>query len=713
MTRFKQLRQQFASLGQGGSSRLLILIAGFLLVLMLTPAISTAFSQPPAGGHWDELRSIPAADLGLSQPVGLSYSPAAGLFFALEGKDNKRAAELAAFTPFEDPAGRHPLAMAASQPLNTAFYEPTGELLALNEEGQALAQVEIGPDGTQSRSSQATRQFSASALRIADPQGMAVDANGGQLYVLDAAGPRIIRIQAGAQHSFDGETAARDGRVQRIRLRSLENVALRGIAFNPSDGHLYIGSPAQQKLYEVTGSGHVVAVYDLGELNLRDSQGMVFAPSADRTDDPDVYHLYLADSGLSGVNANNGHIVELSFEQPAVQARAAMAQASLANTIDTSKASWNPSSPDPAGIAYRPATSGLFITDSEVEENHPDYEGYNVFESTTGGTLVDLCSTTDYSGEPTGAAVNPANGRIYSSNDFREEVYEVNLGADGAYCTNDDTLATLEIRSIYPEIADAEGLAFGNNKLFVSDGTNREVYIIDLGADGVIGGTGTNADTASGHFDTQSLGLNDPEGIEYNPDSGTLFVVSTKKNDTDLQEVTQTGAVVTTYDLGFLGADTRRSGLAYGPGSSHNPGAKSVYIASRGVDNDDVKTENDGKVFEIALGPPGPTLTPSVTATTSGTPTATSTATSSATATATTTSTATATATTTATGTATATATAGPSSTPTVTVTGTPPTPTSTSTPSATPTDGPSPTPTATATPPPNAVYIPVNLDEQ
>jgi hypothetical protein len=81
-----------------------------------------------------------------------------------------------------------------------------------------------------------------------------------------------------------------------------------------------------------------------------------------------------------------------------------------------------------------------------------------------------------------------------------------------------------------------------------------------------------------------------------------------------MQEVTLSGALVNTYDLSaFLGTAKKRSGVAYGPGSSHNSGAKSVYIASRGVDNDTDPNENDGKVYEVALGSSGPNPTPTPT----------------------------------------------------------------------------------------------------
>jgi hypothetical protein len=611
---------------QGRTSRTLLLIGGLVVSLILAPAVSTALSQPPANGHWYDVRSVPAAELGLLNPVGLSYSPAEDLFFALENANGGGAAELTAFTPFEEPAGTTLLASPAAQPLNTAFYGPTGELVALDRQRQQLAQIEIGPRGDRLRSSQDIRQFRTTLLRIANPQGMAVDDEGGRLFILDGNGPRIIRIQADAQHSFDGEAATRDGRVQRTTLHSLRNVALRGIAFNPSNGHLYVASPAEQKIYELTEQGDILSVLDIAELDLRDLQGMVFAPSADLTDDPAIYNLYLADSGLSSDNPNNGHVVELSLQQLAVQEMAAMVQATLVNIIDTSKHRpvnpWNPSSPDPSGIAYRPG-KGLLISDGEVEENHPDYKGFNIFESTTDGNLLSWCSTKGFSNEPIGAAVNPGNGRLYFSDDFHDSVFEINL-VDGVYCNGNDVVTTLDIQTLYPEVNDPEGLAYGQNKLFVSDGVNKEVYLINLGGNGVVGG---GDDTAAGHFDVAIFGLNDPEGIEYNPDAGTLFIVSTTRNDSKMQEVTLSGALVNTYDLSaFLGTAKKRSGVAYGPGSSLNSGAKSVYIASRGVDNDTDPNENDGKVYEVKLGSSGPNPTPTNTPPPGNTPTPTPTA---------------------------------------------------------------------------------------
>jgi hypothetical protein len=175
------------------------------------------------------------------------------------------------------------------------------------------------------------------------------------------------------------------------------------------------------------------------------------------------------------------------------------------------------------------------------------------------------------------------------------------------------------------------------------------------------------------------LGFSDLEGIGYNPDRGTLFIVSTKGNENYLGETTLTGTLIDAFDLSFMGTTPNiRSDVAWAP-SSANPLVKSIYICSRGIDNNSNRLENDGKVWEISI----PSL---ATATPSNTPTVTNTAT--ITNTPTKTSTPTATATPTKTSTPTATATVGPTATftntPTATATATATfTPTVTNTPSA------------------------------
>ena len=119
------------------------------------------------------------------------------------------------------------------------------------------------------------------------------------------------------------------------------------------------------------------------------------------------------------------------------------------------------------------------------------------------------------------------------------------------------------------------------------------VYRVDPGPNGLFDGD----DDQVTSFDTLSFGLDDPEGITYNSDNGTLYVAG-KPTDT-LFVVTTEGALLQTIDISAAHAK-KPSGLAYAP-SSVDPNVMSVYIAARGVDNNSDPDENDGKVYEMLV----------------------------------------------------------------------------------------------------------------
>jgi hypothetical protein len=196
------------------------------------------------------------------------------------------------------------------------------------------------------------------------------------------------------------------------------------------------------------------------------------------------------------------------------------------------------------------------------------------------------------------------------------------------------------------------------------------------------------------------LGVTSPEGIEYNPDTNTLFFGGTPFTQKFILETTTAGVPLLVYDIKTAIGSGDRSGLAFGPRST-NASQTSLYVASRGVDNNTDPNENDGKIYELDLGA-GTVPTPAATGSATVTPTETATTTS--------------TATPTETATPTGTATPGPSPTATNTVTpGPSPTATNTVTPGPSPTatntvtPGPSPTATATITPD-NDLYLPVSV---
>lgn len=121
-----------------------------------------------------------------------------------------------------------------------------------------------------------------------------MDATGKYLYVLDGAGPRLLRVELARWCSGLDATQP-----QIIDLAALGISEARGVTIHPLSGNIYVGNPTAHTLYEVTSSATLVKVYNLSAgrwlINSR-----CFAPQYDPTDDPGQLHLFIADSSVPG-----------------------------------------------------------------------------------------------------------------------------------------------------------------------------------------------------------------------------------------------------------------------------------------------------------------------------------------------------------------------------------------------------------------------------
>lgn len=609
-----------------------------IISLLSFPTLSKALSDSPSG-YLYHVRSIEAADIGISHPVGLAFSTIANAFLIKnEGASQPEidASTLVIVSLGGDRVGSAHPGIAISDALNVAFDERTDSLFMLDQATQEFIQIQTGPPNEELTWSQVIAHLDAEPFEFGNPKGITFDNVNGHLYILDAADPSIIRITPDPVLSLDGPAALRDGRVSQIPLDSLRGQALTGLAYNPNDRHLYTISQEEQALYELNETGQVVSVRDLSEVNLLNPQAMAFAPSGDSTDDPSVMNLYIADSGSVQPNdAVGGAIVELSLIPPTlIELPKAADEATLVRVINAY--AWSPPAPDTAGVDYNPILGRLVVSDSEVEEMPPYFVGVNVYLSTTGGNLTGTCDTIDFSSEPTGVGVNPNNGHIFFTDDGRDEVYEINLGPDSQYCTGDDSLtlfSTLEFNS-----DDPEDVAYGGGYLFVSDGLGTQIYRLSPGVNGVFDGVPPQGDDTVFSFDTESLGLRDPEGIGYHHLRGTIFMVS--RNDEVAVEATIDGTVIQVIDISFANI-LSPSDIGIGPGSQ-TPSELNIYISDRGIDNGQNPNENDGRIYEITIdtppvssatvtnsptrtNTPGPSPTPTRTNTPGLTPTSTNT----------------------------------------------------------------------------------------
>jgi hypothetical protein len=274
-------------------------IATFCIVFVFAGSSVTHAQNDPA---YIGLVRIFDPEFTLPHAFGLAYSPLGDFFLALAGDSAEQPggglANLTMISPFEELVGSANLP-AIANPINLAFDSKANRLLLFDTASQEL--IAIGADSDGYVDPAEMTRFAAEQYGVLNPLGMSVDPQLGTLFILSGADARIVRIEPDAQGGFDGAAALAEGRISQIDLGGLGLGALQGLAFNPADGHLYVLNPAERKLVEVSQAGQLLAARDMSglELQFRDPQGIVFAPSADLTDDPAQMHLFLMDSGLA------------------------------------------------------------------------------------------------------------------------------------------------------------------------------------------------------------------------------------------------------------------------------------------------------------------------------------------------------------------------------------------------------------------------------
>ena len=623
-----------------GSSRILqinILARWFVVAAVLYAAAWNAnVTASDIATQVTQMRIVETGELGIAQVGALAFSPEANLLYVLTPPTaDDESATIATITLHEESVDIQHIPFNGTTTLAMVAYDNEIDQLVVLEGPDRLLEIPVDVDGElkpdQFRSSDVAQ------YGLVQPIDITYNNQNEQLYILDASGPRIVRVEPGTE-GYSGTSVQETGHISTIDLADFALGDLQSMAVNPSDGHIFLLAKNNQQITELTISGTIIATHDLSQFDLHNPQGMVFAPSGDQTDSPDTVSLYLMDSddaisaipptqqgehvvylplitgnGTSGggtipqspaAQTNMGRLYEFSFDShPSVRSAAADIESTLVRTTDTSN--FSPPSPDSAGIAYLTGADHLLISDSEVNEMSI-FEGANLFETSRSGNLLDTGLTTSFSDEPTGVAYNPANQHIFISDDDADQVFEVDPGNDGRYGTSDDTVTSIATSPFGSN--DPEGVTYAPDlgALFIVDGVNNEVYRIDSGNDGLFG----TSDDQITQFDTAVLDVNDPEGIAYDQSNGYLYIVGKPENE--VAEITPGGTLVRRIGIAAANPD-KPAGLAYGPGSQSG---NSLYIVARGVDNNSNSSENDGMMYEVTFpsGSGGGNLPPTVNA---------------------------------------------------------------------------------------------------
>jgi hypothetical protein len=288
----------------------LALILGILFSSLFTPK-SAVFAQV-IRLPFEDISTVYTAEFGVLFPSGFAFWPPSKGFLLWGTQPNTTEVHL--ISNYEDAGGSLNLPVAADNPRNATLNVQTNSLFLLNSTKSELIRVGFDQRGLPNQN---VLRDNVQALGLHQPQGITFDPSNGQLFILDAKGPRIVSVLPHPSQEYDGNAAARDGRIRQISLRGLENILVQGIAFNPKNRHLYVAAPRQQKVYEIDQNGKIISTLDLNSYGLANIQGLTFAPSADQTDDPTAQNLFVLDGGVvttSTQTQKSGQILELSLE---------------------------------------------------------------------------------------------------------------------------------------------------------------------------------------------------------------------------------------------------------------------------------------------------------------------------------------------------------------------------------------------------------------
>ncbi len=591
-----------------------------------------------------DYRIVETKDADIQNPTAIAYSADAGMFYYLQPTAQNQH-EILSVTPFENVLERITVDIGASGLVHMAFDSVGGRLLLLPSNSTELLEVPITWDGSLPPTTEPIRHTLSNGAP-GDAQGITVDAVTGHLYILGGATQTIVELAPDAEGNFNTATL-----VGTITPALPAGVSLRGLARNDAAGNFYALNANGSEAYEFDALGQLQQTYSLVDVGLTNPQALVLAHTADNTDDPDALDLFVVDAASSGpvdtppsetpdenktqlffplitgeggntaattAEASSGRVIEL-FLTPRGVAMASLTTivASLVRTTNTSQ--YTPPSPDPSGIAYMEHSNTLFIADGEVDEMSI-FAGDNLWETTLAGALVDsyssiVASENPKNDEPVGVAYARAgtfctNAHLFISDDTSGSWIDViDLGADGKYGTADDVRTKISTSAFGS--GDPEGLAYDswNNAIFIADGLGEEVYRVPAAILDPNNrcGHGNSPDNQVTHFDVESLGIRDPEGIEFNPDTGRLYILSHTRGP--IAELLLDGTHVQNIDVTATNG-VAVAGLAYGP-SSTNPNDRHLYIVDRGVDNGQNPNENDGKLYELSFPSPG-NATPAV-----------------------------------------------------------------------------------------------------
>ena len=199
------------------------ILGGCILLLSLSRSSVTSAQQQDA--YLRHVRTIYGSDVGVSNPVGLAFSPKANSILLLDAPGAAQPgvtnSKVVAINLYEDPLGSVSVPTVISDPLNMAFNGRANRLLFIDKLKNKLIEIKAKSSGIPDNSASAITEYDAQKYNLKNPKGMAFDPISGRLFILEKDGRVIIVVTPDDQQEFDSVAAEKQGRICKIHLSPL------------------------------------------------------------------------------------------------------------------------------------------------------------------------------------------------------------------------------------------------------------------------------------------------------------------------------------------------------------------------------------------------------------------------------------------------------------------------------------------------------------
>jgi DNA-binding beta-propeller fold protein YncE len=360
----------------------------------------------------------------------------------------------------------------------------------------------------------------ATSTEVNSPAGIAVNPATGDVFLADTGNSLIEQITpAGSLSIVAGRATSGAPTPGPASLSALSNPS--GVAFDPTNGLVFIADSGNDVIEEVTPAGQLTIV--AGQVG---KSGKVVAGPATGTElgspsglavDPNTGDLFIADG-------TNDVIEEVT---PAGQLSIVAGVVGKSGVPTTGPATSSDLG-DPTGVAFDPTTGDLFISDSKnaVVEEVASGGQLSILAGSPGhgGLPIPGPATASYLNAPGGVAVDPTTGNVFIADTTNQSIEEVTPAGQLS------VLAGIADNLDYPS-----GIAVdaATGDLFIGDTDNDVVR--ELSSSGqlsvVAGQLAVGGSPLSGR--ATSSRLTSPKGVAFDPSTATLFIADSGNNDVD------------------------------------------------------------------------------------------------------------------------------------------------------------------------------------